>query len=71
MVGMLARRPMAAPGMYSLYEDLPRVGQTEIYDDHDVRLVWHVRGRAVYLEPPPDRDLLRLLVVLTEVVPAP
>jgi len=47
------------------------VEETLLYDDHDVRLLWQVQGRNVYVEPPPDRELLTRLVRLTQVIPAP
>jgi hypothetical protein len=56
--------------VYSLHVELPRVGETVIFSDR-VRLLWQVQGWNVYLEPPPDRDFLRALVLLTQVVPAP
>jgi hypothetical protein len=56
--------------VYASYDELPRVGATSIHGD-GVRLVWQAQGWSVYVEPPPDRDLLRLLVVLTKVVPVP
>ena len=57
---------------YAPYDPLPQVGETVIYGSRShVRLVWHVQGRNVYIEPPPNRQLLKRLVRLTQVVPAP
>jgi hypothetical protein len=53
------------------YDMVPRIGGTTVYNDADVRLRWNAQGRTVFLEPPPDPFLVRLLVVLTQIVPAP
>lgn len=57
------------PAAYSRYDGLPRIAGSTVYSDHNVRLRWAAQGRTVYLEPPPDPFLVRLLVVLTQVVP--
>jgi len=50
------------------YRRLYKVGDTTVYGDHDVRIVWSVQGVGVWVEPPPSRRTVARLVVATRAV---
>jgi hypothetical protein len=58
------------PEPYLRYDEVPPIGGTRVYNSGNVRLFWRAQGRTLFLEPPPDPFLVRLLVVLTQIVPA-
>jgi hypothetical protein len=59
------------PQQHGRYDMVPPIGGTTVYNSGNVRLFWRAQGCTIFLEPPPDPLLVRLLVVLTQVVPAP
>jgi hypothetical protein len=67
-----AVRPGRSAGSneYSPYAKLVLVGETQVYTD-GVRVFWRAQERHVFLEPPPELELLEKLVRLTNAVPAP